>query len=117
VINLANNAIKFTDQGQVRVDLAREALHGRFQVTIRVMDTGIGITAENRAKLFQEFVRVDSAEVRQREGTVLGLRLSRKLAHLLGDEIDLALASLLDFGQRTDSTRRQPELTGNRSLA
>jgi signal transduction histidine kinase len=54
-----------------------------------VRDTGIGIRAEDQARLFQEFGRVDSDAVRAREGTGLGLRLSRQLAALLGGTIEL----------------------------
>jgi signal transduction histidine kinase len=90
LINLVNNAIKFTDRGEVQIALAREAVGGQHRVTIRVMDTGMGITAEDQAKLFQEFGRVNSDAVRSREGTGLGLRLSRKLAELLGGTIELS---------------------------
>jgi signal transduction histidine kinase len=89
LINLVNNAIKFTDRGEVQIALAREAVDGQDRVTIRVMDTGMGITADDQAKLFQEFGRVNSDAVRSREGTGLGLRLSRKLAELLGGTIEL----------------------------
>jgi PAS domain S-box-containing protein len=86
LINLVYNAIKFTDSGEVRVELARAAPG----VVIRVSDTGLGISAEDQAKLFTEFGRVNSAAVRAREGTGLGLRLSLQLAELLGGTIDLA---------------------------
>jgi signal transduction histidine kinase len=90
LINLLNNAIKFTDRGEVEVTLAREEMDGRSCVTIRVRDTGIGIAPEDHAKLFQEFGRISSKAVRAREGTGLGLRLSRQFATLLGGTITLA---------------------------
>jgi PAS domain S-box-containing protein len=114
LMNLVNNAIKFTDIGEVRVELARETLTtddrrptadnqelgsvvGRWSsVVIRVSDTGIGIAAEDQTKLFTEFGRVESDAVRAREGTGLGLRLSRQLAALLGGTI--ALSSALGVG-------------------
>jgi PAS domain S-box-containing protein len=105
LINLVNNAIKFTDRGEVIVSLGRRTNDERpvtddsdgsslvvgpsSVVTIAVRDTGIGITAEDQTKLFQEFGRVNSDAVRSREGTGLGLRLSRKLAELLGGTITL----------------------------
>jgi len=89
LINLVNNAIKFTDRGEVQIALAREANDGHDRVTIRVIDTGMGIAADDQAKLFQDFGRVNSDAVRSREGTGLGLRLSRKLAELLGGTITL----------------------------
>ncbi|HEU5103100.1 MAG TPA: PAS domain S-box protein [Roseiflexaceae bacterium] len=85
LINLVNNAIKFTDAGEVRIELAREAEAS----TIRVTDTGIGISADDQARLFQEFGRVGSKHAQDREGTGLGLRLSSKLASLLGGEISV----------------------------
>jgi signal transduction histidine kinase len=89
LINLVNNAIKFTDRGEVQIALVREAIDGQGHLMIRVTDTGMGIAAENQAKLFQEFGRVNSEAVRAREGTGLGLRLSRRLAELFGGTITL----------------------------
>jgi signal transduction histidine kinase len=59
----------------------------RRSVIIRVVDTGIGIKSADQARLFEAFVRADSAAVRAREGTGLGLRLSRQLAQLIGAQI------------------------------
>jgi PAS domain S-box-containing protein len=89
LINLVNNAIKFTDVGEVRlsvrgVDGGQPA--GR-SVIFEVSDTGIGIRPEDQTRLFQEFGRVDSETVRGREGTGLGLRLSQRLAELMGGRI------------------------------
>jgi protein-histidine pros-kinase len=83
LINLANNAIKFTDAGQVTLAVRREA----GEVEFSVADTGMGIRAEDLAKLFTEFGRVDSEQVRDREGTGLGLRLSQRLAVLMSGRI------------------------------
>ncbi len=95
LINLIGNAVKFTDAGAVRVALARRPnrlLPGmaadkdddRYSVAFCIGDTGIGIRPEDQANLFREFGRVDSATVRSREGTGLGLRLSQRLTELLG---------------------------------
>lgn len=83
LINLINNAIKFTDQGSVQVELACLSPQQSDHVQIRVIDTGIGIEPEYLGNLFQAFDRTNSPKVRNREGTGLGLRLSRKLADLL----------------------------------
>jgi PAS domain S-box-containing protein len=104
LINLTNNAIKFTDAGEVVVSVGLEArdlgLEGdkssskpqASSVIFSVRDTGIGIRPEDQISLFQEFGRVGSAAARRREGTGLGLHLSRKLAALLGGEIMLRSA-------------------------
>ncbi len=85
VLNLTNNAIKFTEQGSVHLKLYREQANG--QVIISVEDTGIGILAENQAKLFEAFSQVDPTSGRRYEGTGLGLHLSQRLALLLGGRI------------------------------
>ena len=85
LINLVNNAIKFTDQGSVRVDLAQAG----DRTEIRVHDTGIGIAPEDQARLFEVFARGGTDDVRRREGTGLGLRLSQQLAALLRGRIEI----------------------------
>jgi len=85
VLNLLNNAIKFTERGHVRAGLARSADRA---VEISVADTGIGIRDEDQARLFAAFARVEGGARRQ-EGSGLGLHLSQKLAQLLGGEIEL----------------------------
>ena len=84
VINLVNNAIKFTDRGNIRVGLVqrREADHILTEIT--VTDSGTGIKQEDQAKLFQAFSQLDSTTTRHAEGAGLGLYLSRNLADLLG---------------------------------
>ena len=86
LLNLANNAIKFTDEGTVRLELARRQGKGRTVAELRVVDTGIGIAPEDQARLFQAFEQMHDRGQR-REGTGLGLHLSGKLAELLGAEI------------------------------
>jgi PAS domain S-box-containing protein len=83
VLNLAQNAIKFTDTGGVRVELReRDAT-----LEIAVEDTGIGIRMEDQDRLFQAFRQVHDPAARRQEGTGLGLSLSQKLAQLLGGRI------------------------------
>ncbi len=86
VLNLANNAIKFTDRGSVRVTLERVREEGEESVQITVVDTGVGIDQADRRKLFEAFEQVGHIATRQ-DGTGLGLHLSQKLAGLLGGSI------------------------------
>lgn len=83
LINLANNAVKFTSEGSVTVELRAEG----DGLVFDVRDTGPGISAENLRHLFEAFRQVDGSARRAYEGTGLGLYLSRKLAHLLGGEV------------------------------
>jgi len=94
LLNLLNNAVKFTDQGSVTVTAEPVA---DFQpsaavppvraVRLRVTDTGIGIEPEELALLFQPFRQLDTGLTRQHDGTGLGLAICRRLAELLGGEI------------------------------
>ena len=84
VRNLASNALKFTEQGEVRVG-AREESAG--QVTFYVSDTGIGIAPEDQERIFEEFTQIEGGHQKKVKGTGLGLPLSRKLAEMLGGEI------------------------------
>jgi signal transduction histidine kinase len=87
IINLTNNAIKFTDKGAVRLQVAERLKNGHASTEIRVVDTGAGIRPEDKAKLFQAFEQLETTSARRHEGTGLGLHLSQKLATLLGGHI------------------------------
>jgi len=89
LLNLTGNAIKFTDCGSVKLRVERHPDGARRLTAFQVSDTGAGIRAEDQAKLFQPFSQVDTIGGPRREGTGLGLHLSRKLAELLGGEIQL----------------------------
>jgi signal transduction histidine kinase len=85
LVNLAGNAVKFTDYGEVRLDLERRD----GQVRFIVRDTGIGIAPTDLARLFHPFAQVDAGLTRRHGGTGLGLYISRRLAELLGGRIDV----------------------------
>ncbi|MCK6486834.1 MAG: response regulator [Planctomycetes bacterium] len=80
LVNLVGNALKFTRQGHVLVELAWQD----GAVRLAVVDTGIGIPAERLARLFQPFVQADAATARHFGGTGLGLAISRRIAELMG---------------------------------
>jgi signal transduction histidine kinase len=83
--NLVANAIKFTERGEVRVSLD----HVGGAAVFTVADTGVGISAEDAQRIFEDFVQAPGGQARQTQGTGLGLPLSRRLATLLGGTIDL----------------------------
>jgi protein-histidine pros-kinase len=87
LLNLTHNAIKFTDRGSVRLELAQRRENGRTVTELSVADTGVGIRPEDQAKLFQAFGQLGATARRRGEGTGLGLHLSQKLAVLLGGQI------------------------------
>ncbi len=83
LINLLNNAIKFTEHGEVRVECR---ISDGWLVT-RVVDTGIGIKPEDMGKLFKAFRQIETGMARRHEGTGLGLSICQKLVEMLGGEI------------------------------
>ncbi|MBB3209225.1 PAS domain S-box-containing protein [Rhodopirellula rubra] len=87
LINLVGNAIKFTDAGQVRLVTRYE--RSLAQLSFAVIDTGVGIDAENQKRLFQNFEQADNSIVRQYGGSGLGLSISKQLAEMLGGDIEM----------------------------
>lgn len=87
LLNLTNNAIKFTEVGAVELEVRRGERQGRTVTEFHVRDTGSGIRPDDLARLFQPFTQVDAARRQRNQGTGLGLHLSRKLAELLGGEL------------------------------
>ncbi len=83
LINLLSNANKFTHQGQVNLQICADDHH----IYFHVIDTGIGISPENQAKLFQPFVQIDDSTRRKYEGTGLGLAITKKYCQLLGGDV------------------------------
>jgi signal transduction histidine kinase len=86
LLNLLSNACKFTKDGEVALRV-RKVADGRDWVELAVADSGIGMTAEQQAKLFQDFTQADSLTARRYGGTGLGLALSRKLARMMGGDV------------------------------
>jgi PAS domain S-box-containing protein len=87
LINLTNNAIKFTQQGWVKVGIHVSSGEDEKRVELRVTDTGVGIKPEDHAIIFEAFKQLHGDNKRQSEGSGLGLHLSQKLATLLGGQI------------------------------
>lgn len=94
LVNLVGNAVKFTAQGQVKLSV-RVLSQGPAEATLRfeVRDTGVGMTPEQLARLFQPFSQGDSSTSRHFGGTGLGLAISRQLVAMMGGEIDVSSAS------------------------
>jgi signal transduction histidine kinase len=86
LLNLLSNACKFTKEGEVRLR-ARRVANGREWIELAVADTGIGMTPEQQAKLFEEFSQADATTAQRFGGTGLGLALSRKLARMMGGDV------------------------------
>jgi len=86
LLNLLSNACKFTKEGEVRLR-ARRVANGRDWIELAVADSGIGMTAEQQAKLFEEFSQADAATAQKFGGTGLGLAITRKLARMMGGDV------------------------------
>jgi protein-histidine pros-kinase len=100
LLNLVNNAIKFTERGSVRLEVTRALRDARSVTEFVVRDTGVGIRPEDLSRLFEAFSQVDPASKKHREGTGLGLHLSRKLAELMGGRVSVAS----EYGQGSTFT-------------
>jgi two-component system NtrC family sensor kinase len=89
LLNLLSNACKFTKEGEVKLRV-KKVVNGRNWLEIAVADTGIGMTPEQQAKLFEEFTQADSSTARQYGGTGLGLAITRKLARMMGGDVTVS---------------------------
>ncbi len=90
VMNLASNAVKFTDTGSVEIGVHVQAMYDKqLAVQFSVKDTGIGIDEKQKAKIFEPFAQEDNSTTRQFGGTGLGLAISTQLIELMGGEIQL----------------------------
>jgi signal transduction histidine kinase len=89
LLNLLSNACKFTKEGEVKLRASRVG-NSRDWVELSVTDTGIGMTAEQQAKLFEEFSQADRTTAQRFGGTGLGLAITRKLARMMGGDVTVA---------------------------
>ncbi|WP_326539621.1 hybrid sensor histidine kinase/response regulator [Pseudorhodoferax sp.] len=124
LINYASNAVKFTEHGEIVVRVRHSMLDGGgVLLRVEVQDTGIGMTEEQCARLFQSFQQADSSTTRKHGGTGLGLAISKRLAELMGGEVGVYsqegrgstfwFTALLELGQQTDAPRLSvPDLRG-----
>lgn len=87
--NILNNAVKYTNEGQIQLKITWERRQKIALLHIAISDTGIGITEENKKKLFQSFQRVDTRRNRSIEGTGLGLAITRNLLELMNGKIEV----------------------------
>jgi signal transduction histidine kinase len=90
LLNLISNANKFTESGVITITSRQREEGGNEWVTIEVADTGIGMTADQTAKLFQDFTQADSSTTRKYGGTGLGLAISRRFCRMMGGDITVA---------------------------
>jgi signal transduction histidine kinase/DNA-binding response OmpR family regulator len=127
LINFCNNAVKFTESGEVVVKARVEEKLGAGQlVRFSVSDTGIGLTPEQMGRLFQAFEQADTSTTRQHGGTGLGLAISKRLAQLMGGDVgvdsEMGKGSTFWFtaclGNGATPARRapKPDLRGRRVL-
>jgi signal transduction histidine kinase len=89
LLNLLSNACKFTKEGQITLR-ARRVANGGNWIELAVVDTGIGMTPEQQAKLFEEFSQADTTTAQRFGGTGLGLAITRKLARMMGGDVTVA---------------------------
>jgi PAS domain S-box-containing protein len=94
LINYANNAVKFTEAGEIHIAVKADAIAEDYVVLrFSVRDTGIGMTPEQKARMFQSFQQADSSTTRKYGGTGLGLAISKRLAELMGGTVGVESAA------------------------
>ncbi|HJX84739.1 MAG TPA: response regulator, partial [Candidatus Angelobacter sp.] len=127
LINFCNNAVKFTERGEivVKARVQEEDENGQL-VCFSVSDTGIGLTDEQMGRLFQAFEQADASTTRQHGGTGLGLAISKKLAQLMGGDVGVSsevgkgstfwFTAYLPKGEGAVRRATRPDLRGRRVL-
>jgi CheY-like chemotaxis protein len=129
LVNLGNNAVKFTEKGEIVLTTKiSEKLNDKVTLQFSVRDTGIGMTAQQQAKLFQAFSQADTSTTRKYGGTGLGLTISKRLVNLMGGEIWIDSEAgqgttfhfTADFGLGKETVKRRfvpaPDLRGLKVL-
>ncbi|MGX5840346.1 PAS domain-containing protein [Mesorhizobium sp. ArgA1] len=127
VTNLLGNAVKFTDEGHVLVDVTGTRVATGTRFTISVTDTGIGIPEDKLKAVFEKFNQVDTSSTRRHEGTGLGLAITSRLVELMGGEIGVESSegkgstfwftvTLPRAGQQTGQRIMPVDVTGARVL-
>jgi PAS domain S-box-containing protein len=129
LLNLVGNAVKFTDAGEVVIEIERTADDaGRDRLRFRIVDSGIGVVPTQRELIFQAFTQADNSNSRRYGGTGLGLSICRQLVQLMGGEIGLKAnpgggsifwftVALARPARRTETRSSEPpELEGTRCL-
>ena len=111
LFNLLSNASKFTERGKVRLEVRRQEAKGGDTLTFRVIDTGIGMTPGQLAKLFQAFTQADASTSRKYGGTGLGLVICRRFAQMMGGDVTVESTP----GQGSVFTVRLPTLVAPRA--
>jgi len=87
LFNLLSNAAKFTHEGSITLQVEREVMESSEWIVFRVTDTGIGLSAEQTGKLFQDFTQADASTTRRFGGTGLGLALTRRFCQIMGGDV------------------------------
>ena len=127
LLNLCGNAVKFTERGEIMVAISGEKLDDKtLMLTAEVRDTGIGMTPEQQARLFQSFSQADSSTTRKYGGTGLGLTISKRLVGMMGGDITVSstpgVGSTIRFtervgiGSHSRQSRQAAAIVGVRTL-